>query len=463
MTNSIQKDVNIKVVLAWLFNLGIPLLIYLYPVNDVFTVQIKMYLVVTLFFIFALIFNNLNITLIGILMPVCYVVLGVTKASVAFQSFSNHVIWLVLASFMLSDMMVKVGIAKRLVYKCMILTGGSYRGILFGVTLAAIVLTLVIPGKVHFLLAPLCYSLIQTLNMGKSSEAAGIMLTSAFACSSAGLFMYGSNIVMMEELCSSIFPYSLPWLDYIIKNIPTIVFTILIVFLFSILFKPQNKIQGKEFFVEEYKKLGKFNREEIITVGICLLLVFSLLTSSWHGIQIGWCFVLCASIFFLPGIQIGTEDDLKKINYGFVIFLAACFTIGNVAADLNIGQILCDILMPYLTNKSAAFVLMTMWLIGVILNVFMTPNAIIASMTLPFATVALNLGINPEAVYFIMLSSYDQLFFPYESGVYLIHFGFGVMTMKHFMKGMYLKIALTFVFLIVALIPFWKLIGFLYL
>lgn len=53
MTNSIQKDVNIKVVLAWLFNLGIPLLIYLYPVNDVFTVQIKMYLVVTLFFIFA--------------------------------------------------------------------------------------------------------------------------------------------------------------------------------------------------------------------------------------------------------------------------------------------------------------------------------------------------------------------------------------------------------------------------
>lgn len=55
MTNSIQKDVNIKVVLAWLFNLGIPLLIYLYPVNDVFTVQIKMYLVVTLFFIFALI------------------------------------------------------------------------------------------------------------------------------------------------------------------------------------------------------------------------------------------------------------------------------------------------------------------------------------------------------------------------------------------------------------------------
>lgn len=463
MTHSIQKNINMKYIIGWIFNIGIPLFICLLPVNDVFTMKIKMYLVVTLFFIFTLIFNNLNITLIGILMPICYIVLGVTNASIAFQSFGNHVIWLVLASFMLSDMMVKVGIAKRLVYKCMIITGGSYRGILFGVTLAAIVLTFVIPGKVHFLLAPLCYSLIQTLNMGKSSEAAGIMLTSAFACSTAGLFMYGSNIVMMEELCASVFPYSLPWIDYITKNIPTIIFLFAIVFLFSILYKPQEKIKGKEFFVEEYKSLGKFNRNEIITIGICLLLVLSLLTSSLHGIQIGWCFVLCASIFFLPGIHIGDEKDLRKINYGFVIFLAACFTIGNVAADLNIGQILCDMLMPYLTNKSATFILMAMWLIGVILNVFMTPNAIIASMTLPFATVALNLGINPEAVYFTMLSSYDQLFFPYESGVYLIHFGFGVMTMKHFMKGMYLKIVLTFIFLIAVLIPFWRIIGFLYL
>ena len=463
MSSLSNGNFNTKYLLGWIVNILVPLSMFLVPIGDVFTAQVRMYFVITLFFIFALIFNNLNITLIGIMMPVCYVVLGVSKAGTAFSSFGNHVIWLVLASFMLSDMMVKVGVAKRLVYKCMILTGGTYRGILFGVTIAAIVLTLVIPGKVHFLLAPLCYSLIQTLDFGKSSEAAGIMMTSAFACSTAGLFMYGTNIVMMEELCASVYNYSLPWLDYITKNLPTIAFLFIMVLIFSVMYKPKEKIQNKEFFVEEYKKLGGFSRDEKITVAVCLLLVATLLTSSMHGIQIGWCFILCASIFFLPIVGIGNEQDLKRLNYGFVIFLAACFTIGNVASELKIGQMLCDVLLPYLTGRSTTFILMTMWVIGVILNVFMTPNAIIASMTLPFATIALNLGINPEAVYFIMLSSYDQLFFPYESGVYLIHFGFGVMTMKHFMKGMYLKMALTFLFLIVILIPFWNLVGFLYL
>ena len=457
------KQFDVKYLIGWLINIVIPLVLLCVPEMGMFSDKIKMYLVVTLFFIIALIFNNLNTTLIGILMPVCYVVLGVSNASVAFSSYSNHVIWLVLGSFILSDMMTKVGVAKRLVYKCMALTGGSYRGILFGVTLVAIVLTLVVPGKVHFLLAPLCYSLIQTLNFGESKESAGIMMTSAFACSTGGLFLYGTNIVMMEQIGKSVYDHPLSWVGYITNNIPVIIFMLLMIFIFSVMFKPQEQNHDRDFFIKEYEKLGRFSRDEKITVTVCLILVAALLTSNWHKIEIGWLFIICAALFFLPGIHIGEEKDLRRLNYGFVLFLAACFTIGNVAADLKIGDILCEVLTPYLSGKSAVFVLMTMWIIGVVLNVFMTPNAIIAAMTLPLASVAVNLGINPEAVYFTMLSSYDQLFFPYESGVYLVHFAFGVMTMKQFMKGMYLKMILTFVFMIVIMIPYWQFVGFLYL
>ncbi len=457
------KQFNVKYLIGWLVNIIIPLMVLFIPTNELFSEKIKMYLVVTLFFIIALIFNNLCTTLIGILMPVCYVVLGVSGANVAFSSYSNHVIWLVLGSFVLSDMMTKVGVAKRLVYKCMVLTGGSYRGMLFGVMLVAIVLTLVVPGKVHFLLAPLCYSLIQTLNYGESKESAGIMMTSAFACSTGGLFLYGTNIVMMEQIGKSVYDHPLSWTGYITNNLPVIFFMLAMVFIFSIMFKPNEQKHDRNFFQNEYKKLGNFSRDEKITVFVCLILVVALLTSNLHKIEIGWLFIICAAIFFLPGIHIGEEKDLRQLNYGFVLFLAACFTIGNVAADLKIGDILCDVLTPYLSGKSAVFVLMTMWAIGVILNIFMTPNAIIAAMTLPLATVAVNLGINPEAVYFTMLSSYDQLFFPYESGVYLVHFAFGVMTMKHFMKGMYLKMILTFIFMIAVMIPYWRLVGFLYL
>lgn len=85
----------------------------------------------------------------------------------------------------------------------------------------------------------------------------------------------------------------------------------------------------------------------------------------------------------------------------------------------------------------------------------------IASLTLPFAEIATSLGINPHAVYFTMLSSYDQLFFPFESGVYLIFFSFGVFSLKNFIKGMYPKMVFDIIFLVTILFPYWRLVGFL--
>lgn len=116
--------------------------------------------------------------------------------------------------------------------------------------------------------------------------------------------------------------------------------------------------------------------------------------------------------------------------------------------------------MPYLTGKSNTVVLALIWLIGVIINVFLTPQAMIASLTLPFAEIATNLGINPHALYFTMLSSYDQLFLPFESGVYLIFFSFGVFSLKSFIKAMYPKMVFDIIFLVAILFPFWRLVGF---
>lgn len=59
----------------------------------------------------------------------------------------------------------------------------------------------------------------------------------------------------------------------------------------------------------------------------------------------------------MPGIGVGTKEDLLKVNYGFVIFLAACYSIGNVAGDLGMGKLLSDAMIPYLTGKSDTVVL----------------------------------------------------------------------------------------------------------
>ena len=56
------KQFNVKYLIGWLVNIIIPLMVLFIPTNELFSDKIKMYLVVTLFFIIALIFNNLCTT-----------------------------------------------------------------------------------------------------------------------------------------------------------------------------------------------------------------------------------------------------------------------------------------------------------------------------------------------------------------------------------------------------------------
>lgn len=465
MSSLFQNKTNIKTIIGWVISICIPLILFLIPCTESYNYEIKMFFVITVFFILCMVFDNLNTAYIGILMPVCYVVFAVCKPAVAFQSWSNHVVWMALGSFMFADMMMKSGFAKRLVYKMLSYTGGSYRGILIGVGIAGIILSLVMSGRVQYILAPLCYSLILALGLERSKAAVGILLTSASICCDANSFLYSNVVANLEEVGASVSGgASLPWIGYITNNVPMIFYAFLIIWLYSIMFKPEEPIKGKDYFREEYAKLGRMDSGEFKTLTICLILLVSLLSfGHLHRIQIGWCFILCGCLFFAPGINVGDKEDLKKLNYGFVIFIASCFTIGNVTSELGLGQICADLLLPLVDGKSAVFTLMVMWVFTIILNAVMTPVAIIAAMTIPFTVVVMSLGINPDALYLIMLSGFNLLLFPYESGNYLLHYSYGCMTMKDFMKGMYIKMAITAVFLIVVLIPYWKLVGFLFI
>lgn len=91
------------------------------------------------------------------------------------------------------------------------------------------------------------------------------------------------------------------------------------------------------------------------------------------------------------------QRDIRNLNFGFIIFVASCMGIGAVAGSLGIGQIVSDMAMPILVGKSVNFVLMFVWLLCVLLNFLLTPLAIIATFTVRWRQISLDLGINPHA------------------------------------------------------------------
>ena len=191
---------------------------------------------------------------------------------------------------------------------------------------------------------------------------------------------------------------------------------------------------------------------------IALLVVF-LVSGGWHGINIGWGFVFAASMMYLPGISVGTEADIKKINFPLIFFVTACMAIGGAANVLGLGKLLAETILPYMESASVFSTIGMVWLLCVVANFLMTPLAIWAAFSAPLTTVAHSLGIDPMAFYYAIFQGTDQIIFPYEYILYLVFFSFGLIGIKDFMKIFSLKMALNIVFLLGVLIPYWKLIG----
>lgn len=74
-------------------------------------------------------------------------------------------------------------------------------------------------------------------------------------------------------------------------------------------------------------------------------------------------------------------------------------SIGTVGATLGIGELVSQIVLPILSDKSFSFVFFFIHILFVLLNFVMTPVAIGAAFSLPFAQICIDLGINPIAFF----------------------------------------------------------------
>ena len=67
---------------------------------------------------------------------------------------------------------------------------------------------------------------------------------------------------------------------------------------------------------------------------------------------INWGLGFIPILMAFPVIGAGTDEDMRKVNYGFIIFVVACMGIGTTAVHLGIGGILKDLMLPLITGKS---------------------------------------------------------------------------------------------------------------
>jgi len=310
----------------------------------------------------------------------------------------------------------------------------------------------------------LCYGLVKALNLEHTKEGILIMIVGQIVSTAALNFLYGPAAVAMWGAGVQMADpnFQMQWWMQPVYNFPFAVIQFIIVFIFFKLYKPEKQLKGgQEYFETEYAKLGPLTVKEKKAVVIALLLFLYIFTQSIHKLDINYGFILIPILFFLPGIDVATKQkSLDTINLGFIVFIASCMGIGNVGGAVGIGPAISTYVTPLLQGCPKPVFLFLCVIFGIIMNILMTPAAMQGMFPGPLAALGMGMGIqNPLIPFMAMFFANDMVFFPYENAYLLVLFGFGVMSMKEFMKYNVIKMGITLVLFWVLVLPWWYLLG----
>ena len=155
-----------KSIIYWAVTIALPCLILLLPVNETITTDLKVFLAVTFTAILCFVFGQVNGTVVSILLPIAYVLLLKAPLEVVYRPWSMSILWMLIGGFLLANLMEKAGLLRRIAYKCILLTGASYKGIIWGIALAGVVIFLLMPNdNAAVPLAALAYGICISLKL----------------------------------------------------------------------------------------------------------------------------------------------------------------------------------------------------------------------------------------------------------------------------------------------------------
>lgn len=453
---------NRKSLVSWIVTLGLPLIILLIPTTEAFTSDIRTFFAITIMGIAMFCFDEMENAIAGILMMLLYIVAGIAPSATVFSAWTNDIPWYILATLLLVNILEDTTILKRIAYHCIIAAGGTYTGIVFGITLTAILAIIIIPGTwTSMAVAAITLSIIKSLDLPVGKASGGILLAACFGFHIASGFVYSpSGIQMFLDMSKSVegidaAALNTNFIDYFIQDLPLVILPFLMAFIISKLMKPERPINGKEYFKGQLKELGPMSKNDKKVLVVLLVLLAYLLSNRWTGWSMLYGFLLAPIVCYLPGIKVGKVEHFRKVNFNVIFFIVACLSIGTVAAYCGAGQFIVDIITPLLSNTSTYGFLAIVFVFGILINFVLTPMAAMSSIMPLLSGVALAIGVTPLATTYAFYLGLDQLILPYEIGTYLIFYSMGYVSLKDFAKCSGIKMAVTTVFALAVMIPWW--------
>ena len=162
---------------------------------------------------------------------------------------------------------------------------------------------------------------------------------------------------------------------------------------------------------------------------------------------------------FLPGVDLLYSDDIDKISYSLIFFLAGVMSIGAVAAEIGIAEKVPSYATLWLSTGEAFIHIVVAFFLGILCVFFLSQITGLAALSIPLTKIAINAGFDPSVILYPFFYGSDLYFMPYQYSLLLLLMSFKRVHVKYLMRVLFIKALLSILIVLPAMILYWRFIG----
>jgi len=426
-------------------------------------------LAVGLFMIVAWMIQVLDHGVTGILGCFLFWMLGLVPFQTAFSGFADTTAWFLFGAICMGLMAAKSGLARRLAYLILRTVGHSYPRVLLGLIVSDFLLTVIVPSGVArvIIMAAIAIGLVEAFGVAKGSNIArGMFVILVYQATIFDKMMIaGASSITARGAMEKFGQIDVLWSQWFLAYLPCDLLVMIIAWRLALWIYPPETVSlpgGAAYLERELRAMGRWSRPEIKSGALMAIAIGLWVTDFIHHIPPPMIGLGVGLLAIMPRVGVVDTEDVRKINYLPIFFVAAAVSLSNVLAETKALDILTTVLFQTIGPHIGGT-----WISTTVLYWSAFAYHIVIGSEIPMLATSIPLlmtyareqGLDPLSLGMIWTFSAGPKLFIYQSGVLVVGYSYGYFDAKDLLKIGALLSIVTFVILVLLVPLYWPLIG----
>lgn len=421
------------------------------------------------FMVVAWITRAMDYALAGFIGCFLFWALRIVTFPVAFSGFANDTAWFLFGALLLGVVATRSGIARRIAYFVMLRVGVTYPRILLSLIVTDFLLTFIVPSGIArvVIMASIALGLAEAFNSPPGSNVSrGMFLVLSYTANIFDkMIIAGAGSITARGLIEKIGGVEVLWSYWFVAFLPCSIITVLVAWWLTLKLYPPEKVAlegGYDYLRAEMTKLGSLSLLEKKAALLMTAAILLWLTDFLHHISPSVIGIGVGLFALLPRVGVLEIEDMKRLNYLPVFFVAAAISMGTVMQATKGLDILTNSvfawMLPFMTNIITTTVVM--YWTAFVYHFLLASEISMLGTSIPLVMeFAKSHGLNPLQLGMIWTFAAGGKLFAYQSGVLIVGYSYGYFAARDLVRiGAWLTVV-EFVVLLLLVQFYWPLIG----